>query len=110
MLGNPHYKSFPPQTDWSDSTGVTTVSDPLLSHHEIEQLIWRELHSLPGVHFFSLTVRRVRNGVCLQGVMEADDTAEPLELCELVRQIAQIETVVNQLLVREPDCLGRRPR
>ncbi len=107
MLQSPHFTAIPQESDWPDSVTACAVSDPLLSHHEIEHSIWRELQSVPGVHFSSLTVRRVRDGVCLQGIMEAVDNDSAPDICGLVRQIAQIENVVNQLLVREAPRLPR---
>ncbi len=110
MLNSPHFATYPHQSDCQDSIGATSVSDPLLSQHEIEQSIWRELQSMPHVHFSSLTVRRVRDGICLQGVMETEDEVSALDICGLIRRVAQIENVVNQLLVREPSRTGRVPR
>lgn len=125
MLKSPHFPATPPASEWSDSasaSGLTStalsatavfsnsVADPLVSHHEIEQSIWSELHSIPGVHFSTLTVRRVRDGVCLQGVMEAAADEMAPDICGLVRRVAQIENVLNQLLVREPSHPPRLPR
>lgn len=103
MISSPHFAltAHTAQQTWQDASDVTTFSDPLLCQHEVEQAIWRELHSIPGVHFSSLTVRRVPRGVCLQGIMEVDDGVACHDVCDLVKRIAQIENVVNQLLVRE---------
>lgn len=104
MISSPHFSTtaHTDQEHWHDACNVTTFCDPLLGHHEVEQSIWRELHSIPGIHFSSLTVRRVPQGVCLQGVMEADGDGCCPDVCNLVKRIAQVENVVNQLLVREP--------
>ena len=110
MLNSPHFTSCSEQAGWQSSLEGTAVSDPLLSHHEIEQSVWRELQSIPRVHFYSLTVRRVRDGICLQGVVEAEDSDSAADICDLVRRIAQIETVVNHLLVRECPNPSRVPR
>lgn len=103
MISSPHFSmtARADQHEWQDCREVTAISDPLLNHHEVEQTIWRGLQSIPGVHFSSLTVRRVPRGVCLQGVMEVDADGACLDVCHLVRQIASIENVVNLLLVRE---------
>lgn len=103
MISSPHFSTtaHTAQETWQDSGEVTAISDPHLSHHEVEQTIWRELQSIPGVHFSSLTVRRLPRGVCLQGVMEADGDGAMPDVCDLIKRIAQVENVVNQLLVRE---------
>jgi hypothetical protein len=109
MLNRPYFSSCGSQGDWQDSDGVA-VSDPLLGLHEVEQTIWRELHSLPRVHFSSLTVRRIGgDGVCLQGVMETDDQEAPDFDC-VVKRVAGVGNVVNQLLVRETADSVRLPR
>ena len=110
MLERIPSRSFLGFDDAQDSLGATAVSDPLLALHEVEQAVWRELHSAPGVHFTSLTVRRTRDGVCLQGVMETDDAASSLDVDSLVRRVAEVENVVNQLLIREPIRPSRLPR
>lgn len=103
MISSPHFSTTAhvAQNDWQDSCEVTVISDPLLSHHEVEQTIWRELHSAPGLHFSSLTVRRVPQGVCLQGVVEVDGDATCPDICKLVKRVAQVDNVVNLLLLCE---------
>lgn len=110
MPDRPHFQLFNDQADSFDEGGTTAISDPLLSHHEIEQLIWRELQSLSHVHFSTLTVRRVPAGVCLQGVVEADDADACVDIDCIVKRIANVETVVNLLLVRESARPTRIPR
>jgi len=111
MPDRPHFKTFRDEPDYRDEGAVATISDPLLSRHEIEQLIWRELNSTPGIHFPSLTVRRIGNGVCLTGVMEIEDEDHALiDICDEVRRIAPVANVVNQLVVREPSRRPRAPR
>lgn len=109
-MGSPHFSSMPDSTDWEDCSTATAVSDPLLSHHGIEQLIWRELQDAPGVRFFNLTVRRVPAGVCIQGVMQAEFEEIEFDVCDFVRQVAPVDNVVNQLLIRDPKRPSRVPR
>lgn len=109
MLNSPHFAVPPQSLNWED-TSETTCTDHWLSHHEVEQSIWRELQSIPRVRFSSLTVRRVPDGVCLQGVMEADGKESAPDICGLVRRVAQLQTVVNHLLVRDCPEVGRIPR
>ena len=94
----------------SESDGFTCVLDPLLSLHEVEQAVWRELHSLEGVHFPRLVVRRVHDGICLQGILETENLDSVPDIAELVRKIGHVDHVVNQLLVRDAVCPSRRPR
>src|SRR5262245_14385296 len=109
-MGSPHFSSMPREPDWEDSSSATAVSDPLLSHHEIEQLVWRELQDAPGVRFFNLTLRRIPAGVCIQGVMQAEFEEIEFDLCDYVRQVAPVDIVVNQLLIRDPKRCSRVPR
>lgn len=110
MPDRPHFPLFNDQADVFKEGGAAAISDPLLSHHEVEQLIWRELQSLSHLHFSTLTVRRVPAGVCLQGVVEADDADACVDIDCLVKRIANVEAVVNLLLVRESSCPTRFPR
>jgi osmotically-inducible protein OsmY len=74
--------------------------DPNTALHQVEHEVRRHLLSHPQFHFDSLVVRRMANGVCLQGVLEAG-TNSP-DVCSIVRSIDGVHRVVNQLLVRTP--------
>jgi len=67
--------------------------------HRVEQEVQRELmSSVPDCHFASLVVRRLDDGgVCLQGVLEADDTIP--DLCAIAQRVAGVQKVLNHLLV-----------
>src|SRR6185503_9800889 len=41
--------------------------------HSVEQEVQRELLAEPSLRFASLVVRRIDDGVCLQGVLEGDN-------------------------------------
>ena len=84
--------------------------DPLLSRHEAEQYVWRELQSIPGVHFSTLIVRRTQDGFCLEGVMDDDGDKSPFDVCRLVRALAPGHSVVNRLVVRECSAAPALPR
>lgn len=88
--------------DHETSSGLMVAADPLLACHEIEQHVWSELQTIPGVHFSSLVVRRMRDGFCIDGVMEDDGEKTPFDVCRLVRALAPGNSVVNRLMVREP--------
>ena len=61
----------------------------------------RELLSRPGLEFSSLVVRRVHDGVCLQGVLEANESNA--DVCDLARSVAGVERVLNHLVVRQTE-------
>lgn len=86
----------------SDSaSGGTTVLDPLCNPHEFEQNVWRELQLVPGGRFSSLTVRRMDDGVCLQGVLETSDNDCLGDVTSLVKRVACVDRVLNQIVVRQ---------
>jgi hypothetical protein len=82
------------------SDSVVAVIEPHVcaDPHKIESEVRRALMAQPGLHFKILVVRRVPHGVCLEGVLDADDSAADIE--ELACQIAGVERVINRLLVR----------
>ena len=81
--------------------GSETVREPqqrdCLPHH-IEQEVQRRLLAEPELRFSSLVIRRTPNGVCLEGVLEAEDDTP--DVCALVRKVAGVDEVLNHLVVR----------
>ena len=75
--------------------------------HQTESEVRRALISHPDLHFKVLVVRRVPHGVCLEGVLDADDSAPDVDA--IARQVAGVERVLNRLLVRELPKPARRP-
>ena len=69
--------------------------------HAIETAVRRKLACQDGVHFFDLVVRRVPDGVCLEGVMRSDHDCP--DIGDVVREIAGVERVINHLLIL-PTC------
>ncbi|MSR57256.1 MAG: BON domain-containing protein [Planctomycetaceae bacterium] len=65
--------------------------------HRIEQDVRRVLLSQPSLHFSSLVVRRIDDGVCLQGVLEADDEAP--DVCGIAQRVEGVRQVLNRLLI-----------
>ncbi len=65
--------------------------------HRIEQEVQRELLAEPGYHFASLVIRRLDNGVCLQGVLEATDDAP--DVSSIAQRVSGVAQVLNHLLV-----------
>ncbi|MGH7129284.1 MAG: hypothetical protein ACREJB_04320 [Planctomycetaceae bacterium] len=85
---------------------VETV-DPTESFYRIEHAIRRELLEQPDLHFSTLVIRRLQNGVCLEGVVEVGQAAQDnpaanpaAEVCRLVRQVSGLDDVRNRLVVR----------
>jgi hypothetical protein len=67
--------------------------------HDYEREIQRRLMAAPGLHFSSLVVRRLDNGVCIQGVLE---TSGPhLDVARLVRETSGVDNVIDQIVVRD---------
>jgi len=50
------------------------------------------------VRFSSLVVRRFRDGVCLQGVIEVDEDLPDIE--RITRELSGVNRVMNHLVVR----------
>jgi len=67
--------------------------------HFVEQQVQRELLSEPNFHFSSLVVRRISDGVCLQGVLESDDDAP--DVCSVAQRVAGVQNVLNRLVITE---------
>jgi hypothetical protein len=66
--------------------------------HGLEQAVHRRLRSHPGLQFASLVIRRIPNGVCLEGVLETDADQD---VCHLARSVAGVDEVLNHLVVRQ---------
>jgi hypothetical protein len=66
--------------------------------HGLEQAVHRRLRSQPGLEIASLVIRRIPNGVCLEGVLESDADQD---VCNLARSVAGVDAVLNHLVVRQ---------
>ena len=82
-----------------DPENETAVSSPKLPH-QIEQSVRRQLLAHPEFRFSSLVIRRIEDGVCLEGVVETDDDCA--DVCGLARNVAGVNSVLNHLVVRCP--------
>ena len=67
------------------------------SPHQIEQDVRSALLSQPTLRFSSLVVRRIADGVCLQGVLESDEGSP--DVCTIAQRIAGVNCVLNHLLI-----------
>ncbi len=87
----------------SDSTILPTEETSL--PHDVEQTVQRLLLQQPELCFSSLVVRRMNDGICIQGILESTNG---MDVEALVRQVAGVGRVVNRLVVQsETSC---RPR
>ncbi|QDU09194.1 hypothetical protein [Gimesia aquarii] len=90
----PSSKVMPPKTV-ADRTSALQLSDP----HSLECEIQHALALDSDVCLNSLVVRRTKNGVCLEGVLEFDD--ECPDICKRVQALTGVEEVINHLLVKK---------
>lgn len=87
------------QTVGVEPESLSVVPEP----HAIERAIQLELLNQSDVRFSSLVVRRFRDGVCLQGVIEVeiglpDDDLPDIE--RIARELSGVNRVMNHLVVR----------
>ena len=67
------------------------------SCHDVESDVRRELLAIDRVKLSSLVVRRMQNGICLQGVVKFAD--ESFDICDAVRKIPGVNRILNHLVV-----------
>lgn len=82
--------------------GCGDLIDPEHSHpshqiHHVESIVREMLLRMPDVTFSNLVVRRVPNGVCLEGRMQTH--SETPDVCRLLRQVHGVQQVLNRLTV-----------
>ncbi len=87
-------------------TLLMSPDDSVLLHpHRLEQDVRNRLMEEPSLNFTSLVVRRVRDGLCLEGVLEADDE---VDASTLVRHVCGATQVLNHLVVHRTRELPRK--
>jgi hypothetical protein len=69
--------------------------------HRMEYAVRRALLSHPELQFSSLVIRRVRDGVCLEGVLNA--APDSPDVCSLAQTVAGVNQVLNHLVTRNPE-------
>lgn len=79
---------FPRSVDSAD-----TDSDS----RQLEASIRRALLAEDGLEVASLAVRRLPNGVCLEGVIRVH--SDDMDVCRAIRQIDGVGQIVNHLVV-----------
>lgn len=68
------------------------------SPHALERQVQRVLTSHPGLSVSNLVIRRVREGICLSGVVDSLD--QGTDVCGLAKQVRGVNEVLNRLIVR----------
>src|SRR5260221_14437026 len=68
-----------------------------ITPHQVEQDVRRALLSQPNLHFSSLVVRRIANGVCLQGVLQTD--IDSPDVSSIAQRVSGVNCVLNHLLI-----------
>lgn len=87
-------------------TLVLSPDDSVMLHpHRLEQDVRNRLMAEPSLNFTSLVVRRVHDGLCLEGVLEADDSDD---VSLLVRRVCGATPVLNHLVVHRTRELPRK--
>jgi hypothetical protein len=80
----------------SEGVAVPDLDAP----HALEREVHRRLQSQPGLDIKSLVVRRLPNGVCLEGRIEAENDA--VDLRRLMSGLAGVDELVNHIVICSP--------
>ncbi len=65
--------------------------------HDVEAEVRRELLATSGVKVSSLVVRRLPNGVCLQGVLHLNDAS--VDIGSAIRRVPGIQQILNRMVI-----------
>ena len=76
-------------------TNATAI--PSRSSHQLEAEVREALSSADGVDVGGLMVRRLPNGICLEGVVRV--SSDDFDVCSAVREIEGVGEIVNHLVV-----------
>ena len=95
------------ELDCCDTLLLSPDDSVLLHPHRLEQEVRNRLMSEPSLNFTSLVVRRVHDGLCLEGVLETEtDNAD--DASSLVRRVCGATPVLNHLVVHRARALPRK--
>jgi hypothetical protein len=78
--------------------------------HVTELQVQRELLACEKWLFQSLVVHRMRDGICLQGVVQGNDLADATEICDLAREVAGVSNVINHLVLQQLEAANIPPK
>lgn len=79
---------------------------PPPSGHSFEARIRHDLMALRELQFSSLVVHRIPDGICLEGVVST--TSDDVDVCQMVKEVAGVNAVLNHLVMRPQT--GAKPR
>lgn len=68
--------------------------------HELECVVQRALLSMPRVHFSSLQVHRMEDGVCLTGIVNIPDQGDRPNFERIAGTAAGVTQVLNRLVIQ----------
>jgi osmotically-inducible protein OsmY len=92
----------------ASSPGTSAFDAPSSHHgespHQIEQDVRRSLLATPSLRFSALVIRRIDNGVCLEGFVESGCEVE--DAARLANEVAGVNDVLNRLVVKHPPVKG----
>ena len=91
---------------YGDSAVQTADESVVFHRHQLEQEVRNRLMAEPSLHFTSLVVRRVRSGLCLEGVLETNESEA--DVSRLVRQICGVSQVLDRLVVHRAHQVPRK--
>jgi hypothetical protein len=94
-----HRSETVPEVSSVDVSSAATTTLPVRQSgpHDLECLIQRALQAQPGLRFARLTVHHCPQGVCLEGLLDANE--DGIDLVELVNQIAGVQAI-NHVVTR----------
>ncbi len=76
---------------------TSTTALPSRSAHQLEAEVRQALSAGNGVDIGGLVVRRLQNGICLEGVIRV--CSDDFDVCSAVREIEGVGEIVNHLVV-----------
>ncbi len=76
--------------------------------HSFEARIRHDLMACPELEFSSLVVRRIPDGICLEGVVST--AADRHGVCQLVREVAGVNAVLNHLVMCPTPAKSQPPK
>ena len=86
------------------SSSQTLALDDACRPHQVEQDVRRFLLSRVDLRFSSLVVRRIHDGICLEGVVEVD--GDVADIGKLFANAVGLDRVLNRLVARRPPKKG----
>jgi osmotically-inducible protein OsmY len=93
----------------AEETLVCSPDDSVLVHpHRLEQDIRHQLMYESNLNFTSLVVRRLQDGVLLEGVLELDAEDDSTDIVDMVRRASGVQRVLNSVVIRRTRELPRK--